>query len=75
MFCTGDEALLWKVSNMAGKDGMDTSNSPIRTDHLDTISACFDKRLQDDSHGLVEESLNEGAMLLVGHLGTIHLLN
>jgi hypothetical protein len=54
IFCAGDEALFWVVGNIASKDGMNTSNRTIRTDHLDTIGACFDKRLQDDSHGLME---------------------
>ena len=73
IFCAGDKALFWVVSNVAGKNGMNTSNSTIITGHLNTIGASFNERLQDNAHWLVEQY--KGSMLLVIYPRTIHLLD
>jgi len=54
IFCAGNKALFWVVRNIAGKDRVHASNSPIRTNHFHAIGACLDKRLQDNSHRLVK---------------------
>ena len=75
IFCAGNEALLWVVSNITSKNGMDMSNSTIWTGHLNSIGACFNKRLQDNTHWLMEQPLNKRMVLLVIHSGTVHLLH
>jgi hypothetical protein len=49
--------LLWVISNICGKDGVDPSNFAICAGHQDTVLTSGNKRPKKRPHGLMEESI------------------
>ena len=52
-----NKTLLWIVSNLCVKDGVDPLNFAIGTRHQDTVLTSSNKRPKKHPHGLMEESI------------------
>jgi len=51
---TGHEALLWMITNKHSKNQEDTTHKTVCTCHLNTLSSCLNKWLQQHTHALMK---------------------
>ena len=59
------EALLWVVGNIRSEYWEDVTNEAVGANHIGSIAACLNKRLQDLLHTMVPELITSDASVVV----------